>query len=91
LRLAVAVLVSRGAAGQWFAQAYKFKNHLEIGETVVNAKEGGIIVFGLLFCFLGVVGLVRAVSLEHPLQGLLVLLSLTSFTVAWGITRIDKN
>jgi hypothetical protein len=34
---------------------------------------------------------VRAVSLEHPLQGLLVLLSLTSFTVAWGITRIDKN
>ena len=67
------------------------KDHLEIGETVVNAKEGGIIVFCLLFCFLGVAGLVRAVPLEHPLQGLLVFLSLISFALAWGITRIDKN
>jgi hypothetical protein len=57
----------------------------------VKAKEAGILFFCLLFCFLGVIGLMRAVSLEHPLQGLVVFLSLTSFALAWGISRIEKD
>jgi hypothetical protein len=83
--------VSRDAMRRWALNLINSKGDLEIGETIVNAKKGGLIAFCLLLCFLGVAGLVSAVSFEHPLQGLLVLLSLTSFAVAWGITRINKD
>jgi hypothetical protein len=40
------------------------------------------------FYGVGVLGVYEATQITHPLQGIIILVSLVSFAVAWGVTRI---